>query len=165
MLIPVCHPFFLATFVCAIKAGCVLTMRAQGRGWGWFVGPRFHYWENSSHCLLNEIRQGQLYLCMDLLIPRLSSQVRTLQLCPLHLMGRGWNHKEYCTRKGRHVSWMTTSNGLEWRKQSCWEWGGSHRIPGIRVLRDYNLRLFPQICARTSPPPPSPVLSGVMHGS
>ena len=84
---------FLATSVCAIKAGCVLTMRAKARGWGWFAGPRFHYWKNSSHCLLSEVRQGQLYLCMDLLIPRLSSPVRTLELCPFHLMGRGWNHK------------------------------------------------------------------------
>ena len=145
--------FFFWQLLCVPLRLDVCSPWAKGRGWGWFVGPRFHSWENSSHCLLNEIRQGQLHLCMDLLIPRLSSQVRTLQLCPLHLMGRGWNHKGYCARKGRHVSWMTTSNGLEWRRQSGWEWGGSHRIPGIRVLRDYNLRLFPQICARTSPLP------------
>ena len=61
--------YFFSTVVCAIKAGCVLTMRAKGRGWGLFVGPHFHYWISSSHYLLSEIRQGQLYLCMDLLIP------------------------------------------------------------------------------------------------
>lgn len=74
----------------------------------------------------------------------------TFQFCSFHLMGRGWNHKGSSARWERHVRQITTSN---WEKaypllarveKTARLDEEGNKIPGIRVLRDYNVILsFP----------------------